>query len=226
MDIPKRPFCPDLSDAEIEQVSMIVFGNEYSECTYDAMLLFGGSHPGLWETAISLYKKRSCSYIFVTGGYRASAQKHASWTYGLTNEADVAAAKLEKAGIPSEIIIKETHSTNSYENVMFIRDEIMKKDIHTLLCICKSYAAGRQYRTIKQNLANVTIYVKGFDTGVDEAGSVTRDNWTQRGAWKSLIWGEYLRNYFYSRTGNILKDFEPSPRLQKLLEEVEREIVK
>ncbi len=220
MEIPKLPLVPQLNAEDIIHITQIVFGTIKKIEYFDSMLLFGGSHPCLWETAIEMYRENPCNYIFLTGGNKKTAVKHETWTHHQKNESDIIEEKLIDSGISSEIIIKENRSTNSYENVFYIQEEINKRRINNLLCISKSYGVGRQYRTIKKRFPELNIQMKGFDTSIDFEGNITRLNWTEKEKWKSLIWGEYLRNYVYSVKGDILMDFVPTENIQKKLKHI------
>jgi len=220
MNIPKRPIAPIFLTNYLDHISDVVFGSNDKIYPCEAMLLFGGSHPGLWETSIKEYNLKIFQYIFVTGGNKGTAQKHETWTYGNSNEADIIELKLIEGGIPKDIIIKENLSTNSLENVVFIKNKIEEYKIKSLLCICKNYGAGRQYRTIKKNIPNIIIQMKGFETNIDENGKITKDNWIYNDDWKSLVWGEYLRNYFYGLKGDIEKDIIPPKEIQIYLDSI------
>jgi len=220
MNIPKRPIVPIFITNYVDHISDVVFGNNDKTNQFEAMLLFGGSHPGLWETAIEQYNLKKLKCIFVTGGNKDTAQKHETWIYGNSNEADIIELKLIEGGVPKDIIIKENLSTNSLENVVFIKNKIEEYNITSLLCICKNYGAGRQYRTIKKNIPNIIIQMKGFETNIDENGKITKENWIYNDNWKSLIWGEYLRNYFYGLKGDIEKDIIPPKEIQIYLDSI------
>jgi uncharacterized SAM-binding protein YcdF (DUF218 family) len=215
VEIPKRPEPPELDEEETRHVTDVVFGppSLLAPAEYEAIFVFGGSHPGIWETAIDQYRLKACARVFVTGGSKKSAIRHESWAYGNANEADVIADRLVEAGIAREIIVKESRSTNSAENVDFIRADVLGSGVRSLLCVCKSYGVGRQYRTIRKRLPDLAISMRGFDTNVDANGKVTRNNWWARREWRSLVWGEYLRNCLYAGRGDIERDFSPPPSL-------------
>lgn len=220
MDIPKRPIVPSFTNNYVDHISEIVFGKNEILNHSEAVLLFGGSHPGLWETAINQHKIVNFQYIFITGGNKPTAHKHETWIYGDSNEADIIEMKLLEGGIQKDIIIKENRSTNSLENVLFIKDQILRFKIKSILCICKNYGAGRQYRTVKKHIPNISIQMKGFETNIDDHGKMTKNNWIEYDLWKSVVWGEYLRIYFYGKKGDIENDFLPPKEIQEYLDNV------
>jgi uncharacterized SAM-binding protein YcdF (DUF218 family) len=219
MNIPKYPEVPNLNEDDILHITKKVFIKSDDILTSDALLIFGGSHPGLWITAIDLYKRGISKKIFVTGGNKESAHKHSSWTYGVTPEADVIKGKLIENNVNEEDICIENTSTNSYENVLLIKDQILQNDVKSLICICKNYGSGRQYRTISKYLPNIKISMKTFETNVDENGNITEDNWWKNDKWKSLVWGEYLRIMYYGWKGQIVFDIRPTINIEKYINE-------
>lgn len=190
-------------------ISEVVFDSFIEPTGYSALFISSGSHPGLWETCIDLYARNRCSTIFVTGGNKPTATRHETWTFGRRNEADIIEKHLIEAGIPPEIIEKGTRSTNSLENIIFMRERIEPKRLESILCICKSYTAGRQYRTLRKCIKTCAIFITSFDTNIDNTGNVSKRNWIDSETWKSLVWGEYLRNYYYGLKGDTEFDFTP-----------------
>jgi hypothetical protein len=112
------------------------------------------------------------------------------------------------------------------ENILFIKDQILLKNIISIVCICKNYGAGRQYRTIKKQLPHVKIQIMGFETDIDENGKITKGNWIIQNEWKSMIWGEYLRNCYYGYMGHILQDFRPPEEIQNYLNKQSKNLQK
>jgi uncharacterized SAM-binding protein YcdF (DUF218 family) len=121
MNIPKYPQVPIFTEDDISHITKTVFLKSDDNKSYDAIIIFGGSHPGLWNTAIELYRKAIGKKIFVTGGYKQSAHRHNSWSYGTTPEADIIKGKLLENNVKEEDIFIENKSTNSYENVFFYK---------------------------------------------------------------------------------------------------------
>lgn len=140
----------DLSDDLIREISDIVF--EYSNQPVepcDVIFVFGGSHPGLWQTAAKAYHNGLGKIVISTGGVKPGAQPHSSWVYGSTPEAQAIKQELLKLSVPENKIICEDRSTNSLENVLFAKEVFDFSGIHSVLVVCKNYGVGRQCRTLK-----------------------------------------------------------------------------
>jgi hypothetical protein len=101
----------------------------------------------------------------------------------------------------------------------FIKDQIQKEKVKSIICICKNYGSGRQYRTICKQLINIEIGIKTFETNLGANGNITEENWWKNEQWKSLIWGEYLRIIYYGWKGQIIFDIEPTLNIKKYLNE-------
>lgn len=216
--LPTEPFTPD----EVAHITQVVFGTPDAPPSAEALFVFGGTHPGSWQVATELYRRLGPRLVFVSGGFKASRHSHATWTHGDANEADVIAQRLVEHGVPPEVIVKESRSTNSLENVTFLRDEILGRGIGSLVCVCKSFAVGRQTRTIRKHLPEVAIAVVGFDTDPEEGQVLTRDGWADTDHSRARIWAEYVRNCVYARSGDIAADFQPPPSLWKRLAALEK----
>ncbi len=215
--IPKNPTVPRLTENEIRHITEIVFGPDKVPDSYDGIFVFGGTDPKRWEHTIKQYYKSPCKYIFVTGGRSRTINPHNGWIYGDSNESDIIEQKLLEAGVPGEAIIKECRSTNSLENVLCIKDEIVKLGIRSLVCVTSNNGSGRQYRTIKQQLPDITVHMSCF-TKCCDSGALVKETWWQSEDSCSNVWGEYIRNYVYAMRGDIALDFTPPPTLQEHLD--------
>jgi hypothetical protein len=203
--------------AEIERaITEIVFDREIDPEPCDVIFVFGGSHPGLWETAARAFHKGLGREIIATGGCKPDALRHITWTYGNMPEAEVIARNLERLGVPGERIILETRSTNTYENVCNALALFPFDEVSSVLAVCKSYAVGRQTRTLRAQLApSVRIIPFSFDT--DPAGTgliIGRHNWTQYRKTRAYIWANLLKIHHYGERGHL----EPISCLPQSLE--------
>jgi len=82
--IPKEPNVPPFTDAQIRELTDIVFLKEIEAVPCDAIFIFGGTHPGHWEVPIEAYRKRICKQFIVTGGISPAGVKHVKWECGQT----------------------------------------------------------------------------------------------------------------------------------------------
>jgi uncharacterized SAM-binding protein YcdF (DUF218 family) len=208
--IPKRPDVPPLTKQQIKSLTNIVFLEENQVnprfATCDLLFVFGGTHPGSWQTALSLYQKGKIGKIVVTGGIKQKAIRHNTWTHGARSEASVMHEMLVSSGVPASQIMVEDQSTNTLENIEFTKQLIDFSAIQTLGFVCKSYGAGRQYRTLQKHLPNsISLLPFSFDTSPWEDRKITRENWMKEAFSRSFVYGEYLRIVCYGQKGDIVQ---------------------
>ncbi len=178
MGIPKYPEVPSLTQKQIIDITEIVFYKEVESKKCDAIFVFGGSHPGNWLTPLDAYKKGLGDFVIVTGGGSLSNMRHPEWNYGSMTEAEVIVKNLVENGVPKEEISYETSSMYSIANVIEAKKIFDFTKISSLLFVCKSIAAGRQYRTLTKQLpTNIEFIPYPFDTSFDGQTIITRDNW-------------------------------------------------
>ena len=73
------------------------------------VLGFGGSHPGLWQTAIWAYRQQLVPEFVVTGRGLGGKHRHPAWTYGEIPEVVVIAEQMALGGVPRAVITVEDH---------------------------------------------------------------------------------------------------------------------
>lgn len=199
-EIPKEPPVPELNAEQIAIMTEAVFLEEAAarpKC--DVMFVFGGTHPGHWETAIAAYKSGLAPRIIITGGSGKSGGREKAEP----SEAEAIAHHLLEAGIPREALLLETRSSNSLENVRFARELFDFSRVRSVLFVCKSHAAGRQYRTLRKHLGSDLMYIPAtFDT-VYRGVRINRNSWSDTEIGRSRVYGEYLRILRYGDRGDI-----------------------
>ncbi|USK32551.1 YdcF family protein [Bacillus sp. F19] len=204
MGIPKYPDVPELTVKQIRQITEITFYKEILPTKCDVIFVFGGSHPGNWQAPLEAYNKGFSNQIIITGGSSSSGMRHSDWIYEDISEAEVIVNKLIENGVSRDKIFYETSSKHSIDNVIQAKKVFDFSSINTLLFVCKSLAAGRQYRTLKKHLpTNITFIPFPFDTSFDGEFTITRDNWMNNEKSRSLVFGEFLRNMTYGKKGGI-----------------------
>ncbi|MCH5585425.1 YdcF family protein [Shimazuella sp. AN120528] len=206
--IPKCPDVPPLTQEQIDLLTKIVFLDEdqvfptNKKC--DLLFVFGGTHPGCWETAFEIYQAKKVERILVTGGIKPGAIRHSTWKYGDRPEAHVIREKLLELGVSDKVILIEDRSTDTLENITFAKALFDFSSIQTLGFVCKSYGAGRQWRTLQKQLpANLSYIPYPFDTSPWENRRISRFNWMHTPEGKSYVYGEYLRILHYGQKGDL-----------------------
>ncbi|MGN7358117.1 YdcF family protein [Paenibacillus sp. SAF-054] len=204
---------------QIERLTEITF-SEYIEPTRcDAIFIFAGTHPGHWEKAIEAYRSGFGQHLIVTGGVSPTGVKHPEWPDPNTPEADVIISELLKAGISKDNITFENRSGNTLENVLFSKEVFDFTTVSSMLVVCKNHAAGRQVRTLKQNIDCSISYIPfGFDT-IYNNDVFSRANWMNSTKGRSRVWGEFLRINYLGAIGHVL------PLVEKI-EGLEDEVMK
>ncbi len=152
------------------------------------------------------YFKGYGKYVVVTGGYKQEAIRHHSWMYGKTPESVVIRRVLVQMGIPEENIFSETQSTNTYENVRFALEIYDFGRVSRLMVVCKSYAAGRQIRTLQAQLdPDVEIIPYPFDTHLGGDGPfITRENWIDYQEGRAYMFANLLKIVQYGWAGHLV----------------------
>ncbi|MBM6616334.1 YdcF family protein [Bacillus suaedaesalsae] len=193
--IAKEPNTPNFSDDQIRELTDIVFLEEKLPSPCDVIFVFGGTHSGHWEKAIEAYFNGLGNKLIVTGGFNPKVKLY---------ESREIVKYLVEAGIPKRDIVFEDKSSNTLENVLFAKEVFNFGAINTVLFICKSYAAGSQYRTLVQHLPGHLEFVNfSFDAKFNGT-TVARDNWFNSETGRKRVWGQYLRIIEYGKKGDIL----------------------
>lgn len=209
-----EPLTPNLID-EITSIVFEVPGEDpIQPC--DVIFIFGGSHPGLWETAAEVYNKGLGKVILVTGGCKPNVKHHHTWIDGDTPEALVIRRELLRLGVLEATIVYEDNSTNSLENVLFAQEVYDFSRVSRILAVCKNYGAGRQCRTLRKQLGpRVNVIPYPFDTNAGSDGPwITRENWMEDEHTRALVLRELKKIFTYGDKG----DLQPVMGLSSTLE--------
>jgi uncharacterized SAM-binding protein YcdF (DUF218 family) len=217
--ISRFPDTPDFTDEQIQELTRIVFLEPTEPQKCDIIFVFGGTHPSLWEYAYKAYQEQLGKVVLATGGSARPKYRNSSWVYDDVPESHLIVERLTELGVPPGDILFEDRSTNSLENVLYAREILDFNSISSILFVCKCYGAGRQYRTLKQNIpAHIMLCPYPFDAKiVDRDILVTRDKWMNNEVSRSFVFSAYLRILYYGNRGDILP-------LEKPIEGLERRI--
>ncbi|WP_226537211.1 YdcF family protein [Fictibacillus halophilus] len=194
---------PELTTAQIDWLTDIVFYYDGKPEPCDAVFVFGGTHPGHWEKTIEAYRSGLSSLFIVTGGVSPTGKKHAGWKERTTPESHVIRRKILEAGVPEECILYEDSSKNSMENVLYALEVFDFTKVKSLLVVTKEHVAGRQIRTLQKHLPETVRFVPYGFSAVYSGGGITRDNWHLTHEGRSRVWGEYLRICKYGDAGHL-----------------------
>ena len=218
--IPRFPETPPLSEAQVGALTRVVFLDEPGEPeACELIFVFGGTHAALWCAAAEAYHRGLAPRLLLTGGVNPrGTHGGADETAGKISEARFLAGKLIDAGVPEACLILEEHATNTLENALFAKEVFDFETIESVLLVCKSYAAGRQYRTLRRHLpAGLRIVPCPFDTTGRDGQLITRHNWMETAKSRARVFGEYLRIVSYGERGEIEPLAEPVGGLETSL---------
>lgn len=208
----------ELTPKLIQEITAIVFdypSQPIQPC--DVIFVFGGSHPGLWQTAAIAYHKGLGKDVIVTGGHKPGVQYHFTWGDGNTPEAHVIKRELVKLSVPECAIYYEDKSTNSLDNVLFAKEIYDFSKVNRILVVCKNYGVGRQCRTLKRQIAQtIQVIPYPFDTEAGNGPFITRFTWMNYEKSKELVFTQVVKTYRYGKLGHL----EPVEQISLELEEL------
>jgi len=218
--IPRFPETPPLSEAQVAALTQVVFLDDPGEPeACELIFVFGGTHPALWRATAEAYHRGLGPRLLLTGGANTlETCGGVGESPGKMPEARFLAGKLIEAGVPEECLILEERSTNTLENALFAKEVFDFESVGSVLLVCKSYAAGREYRTLRRHLpAGLRIVPHPFDTTSSGGQLITRHNWMETSESRARVFGEYLRIVSYGERGEIEQLEEPVVGLEGYL---------
>lgn len=197
--IPREVVVEDLSPAEIEHITQIVFVAPEFQAA-DLLFIFGTStiDNEILESVARYCQKGYFPKVMVTG--------LSGRLYSETGKpvAHIMRDELIARGVPSDTILVQDRSTNTLEDVAFSLDVLEKHSIspESIVFLCKAHHSGRCLRTLRkffpsQILSPIT-YLAAYD-GVE----VSKEDWYQHKVSRGRVYGEYLRIIEYSKRGDI-----------------------
>lgn len=205
MPVPVMATPPPLNEALIDELTTIVFGDLCPPEPCGLIFIFGGSHPGIWQTGAQAYHAGLAPVILATGGYKPTAIRHHTWEHGAKPEAHVIRDELVALGVPLTAIHVEDRSANTLENVRFALQVYDFDRVGSVLTVCRSHGVGRQVRTLHRHLAaHVKIVPYPFDTIVGRDGPlVTRATWMQTAEGRAAVFSHLLKILKYGALGHL-----------------------
>ena len=140
----------------------------------DAVFALGSSDTRVAEWAADLFLQGLGEYLILAGKY-GKVQKFAK------TEAETFGDIARERGVPGDKIILETRSTNTGENILFVKELLAKKnlDIKSFLLVQKPYMERRTYATFKKQWPEAECIVNSPPISYDEYGNDSRfhDRW-------------------------------------------------
>jgi uncharacterized SAM-binding protein YcdF (DUF218 family) len=142
----------------------------------------------------------------VTGGIAKNPKvPHSTWQQCELPLSRIIAGHLIELGVPAIDIISNEQPENTLEEALCLKEFVSVNSIQSIIVVGKSYAAGRQMRTLQKHLpSEIQLVPYFYDTNLGEGPVVTRDNWMKEARSRSFVFGEYLRIIAYGEKGYLI----------------------
>jgi uncharacterized SAM-binding protein YcdF (DUF218 family) len=172
----------------------------------DSIVLFGGNDLRVAEWGAAIFLRGLAPLVVCCGAYGKGT---ADWT---TPEAEAFREVCETKGVPSDKILIENRSTNTGENIAFVRQLLQEHGIgqNDIVAVHKPYAGRRILATLQKQWPEVKPIVTSPPIGF-------RDYPTERISERHLISrmvGEVQRLQTYAEKGHIVAQEIPEDVLQ------------
>ncbi len=198
LPIPRETAVPNLSPAEIDAITETVF---IPACIQpaDLLFIFGTSitPESMWQIVASYFQQKYFPKIVVTG--------LTGKAYGETGRplAHIMRDKLLVHGIPTNAILVQDQSTNTYEDVRFSLNQWPELlSLLRITFLAKAHHSGRCWRTLRKFFPTAQLNALTYDAEYDGI-VVAEQNWYSHPVSKGRVYGEYLRIRKYIATGDI-----------------------
>lgn len=195
-EIPRDAAVPSLSDAQITEITELVFAKPNPQKA-DVMFVLGAS-GGDWPAVANLFSRGLAQKILVNGKLGRDYQVEDKPLARLIQ------SELVKLGVPKEAILIQDQSSNTLEDVKFGQEVLTRHDIFptAILFVSKAHHSGRALRTLKKFFPQTQLFSFTYDAVYDRV-RVCRNSWWQHPAAKARVYGEYLRIQRYAARGDI-----------------------
>lgn len=162
----------------------------------DCILVMGSHDVKVAERGAELFLQGWAPYLLFSGGRGRLTDK---WE---EPEAEVFSKVAIKVGVPEDRIIKETHATNTQENVLFSKELLSKlghKDFNKFIIVQKPYMERRALATFQKNWPEAEAVVTSPEISFEE-------NAEYRGIEKliNIVVGDTLRLKLYGKEGYLV----------------------
>lgn len=172
----------------------------------DSIVIFGGNDTRVAEWGATVFLRGLAPIIVCCGAYGKGT---ADWT---TPEAEAFREVCETKGVPPDKILIESRSTNTGENIAFVRQLLQERGIvqTRIVAVHKPYGGRRILATLQKQWPDVTPIVTSPPIGF-------RDYPTEQISERHLISrmvGEVQRLLTYAAKGHVVAQEVPDEVLQ------------
>ena len=164
----------------------------------DCIVGFGNRNMAIPHRAAQLYRAGYAPKVLFSGGLGRNTDGCWSGT-----EAERFAEAAMADGVPAEDIILEDKSSNTAENILFVRDKFraLNMEVHTILAVHQQFMERRIYAAMKQYWPEVEVVVTSPDTTLEEyLADVAAQGMAEHTAIEVIV-GDFQRMEVYARKG-------------------------
>jgi uncharacterized SAM-binding protein YcdF (DUF218 family) len=131
----------------------------------DAVMVLGSHDLRVGERAAELFLQNLAPVLILSGGYGNFTRD----TFKAP-EADLLAEVAERCGVPREAMIVENRSTNTGENVLFVKELLKARglSIKTAIAVHKPYMERRTYGTLRKQWPELQVRVTSPKMSFDD----------------------------------------------------------
>ncbi len=174
----------------------------------DAVFALGSNDTQVAEYAADLFLQNYGKYLIFAGGY-------GKMTLFTRPEAEVFADIAREKGVPEEKIIIENKSSNTGENILFVKKLLQEKglDLKSFVLVQKPYMERRTWATFRKQWSEA----EGIITSPDISYEEYADNPRYKDRWIDVMVGDLQRIKEYPAKGfqipqeipgNVLEAYE------------------
>lgn len=162
----------------------------------DAVFALGSTDTRVAERAAELFLEGYGKYLIVAGNHGGAHGKQVVFD---KPEARMFADIALKKGVPQNKIILEERSTNTGENVLFVKKiiEELKLPIHSFVLVQKPYMERRTLATFRKQWPDATCVVTSPNVSYEEYAADEH----YKGRWIDLMVGDLQRIKEYPALG-------------------------
>jgi uncharacterized SAM-binding protein YcdF (DUF218 family) len=131
----------------------------------DAIFALGSNDTGVAEKAADLYLQGYGKYVICSG-------KNGKASNFELPEAEVFGDIINKRGVPKEKIILEPNSTNTGENILFVKRLLQEKgyNLNSFILVQKPYMERRTFATFSKQWPEVDFLVTSQNVSYEDYG--------------------------------------------------------
>ena len=164
----------------------------------DCIVGFGNRNLAVPHRAAQLYHQGYSDKILFSGGLGRNTGNCWQGT-----EAEIFAEIAIADGVPEKDIILETKSSNTAENILFVRDKFLElgMNVHKILAVHQQFMERRIYAALKMHWPELNAIITSPDTTPEEyLQDVAAEGMDEKTAIEVIV-GDFQRMDVYAKRG-------------------------